>query len=69
MARGKHKARSAGRRSAAQEATIAQLESELEAEVNALKAAEAALGRVASLKEDLHGEQAALANEAQNYAS
>ncbi|AVL98219.1 MULTISPECIES: hypothetical protein [Microbacterium] len=69
MARGKHKARSAGRRSAAQEATIAQLESELEAEVNALKAAEAALGRVASLKEDLHGEQAALANEAQDYAS
>jgi hypothetical protein len=69
MARGKHKARSAGRRTALQEATIAQLESELEAETTALAAAEAALTRVESLKEDLQGEQASLASEAAGYAS
>lgn len=69
MARGKHKARSAGRRTAAQEATIAQFETELEAEVAALAAAEAALIGVAGLKEDLQAEQAALASEAEGYAS
>jgi len=69
MARGKHKARSTGRRTAVQEATIAQLESELAAELSTLAAAEAALARVESLKDDLQGEQASLASEAAEYAS
>lgn len=69
MARGKHKARSAGRRTALQEATIAQLESELDAELTALAAAEVALARINGLKEDLQSEQASLASEAAEYAS
>lgn len=69
MARGKHKARSTGRRTALQEATIAQLESELDAELTALAAAEAALARVDALKVDLQSEQASLASETADYAS
>ncbi|WP_341977780.1 hypothetical protein [Microbacterium sp. LWO13-1.2] len=52
-----------------QEATIAQLESELQSELAALADAETALARVERLKEDLKDEQSSLTSEAAGYAT
>lgn len=69
MARGKHKSQSAGRRAAAQNATIAQLQSELKLEQDALIEADAALEKIARLKADLASERSAITTEVAAYSS
>jgi hypothetical protein len=63
MARGKHKSRANGRRSAQQEATIQQLEAELAMEQESLAEAERVLAEVQQLQRALEHEQSALADE------